>query len=66
MSFKRSIIFDQRLSETEYKNTTRVYLPEVGFSFHKDNLKVTEITAWGFQCPSLFPPTFFLFKNLGG
>ena len=29
----------------EYKNTTRVDLPEVDFSFHEDNHKVKEMTS---------------------
>ena len=66
ISFKYSVIFGRRFSETKYKNTTWVNLPEVDFSFHKDNPKVTEITAQGFQCPSLFPLTFFLHKNVDG
>ena len=53
----------------EYKNTTRVDLTEVDFSFHEDNHKVKEVTAQGFPCPPSFPLTlfiFFLLINLGG
>ena len=32
----------------ECKNTTRVDLPEVDFSFHEDNHRVKEMTAQGF------------------
>ena len=37
--------FDLGLSEMKYKNTTRVDLPEVDFSFHEDNHKVKEMTS---------------------
>ena len=53
----------------EYKNTTRVDLPEVYFSFHEENHKVKEMTAQGFPCPSSFPLTSFIdfmFINLVG
>ena len=61
--------FDRRLSEMEYRNTTRVDLPEVDFSFHEDNHKVKEMTVQGFPCPRSFPLIFFtnfLLINLGG
>ena len=53
----------------EYKNTTRVDLSEVDFSFHEDNHKVKEMTAQGFPCPASFPLTSsinFLLINLDG
>ena len=33
-----------QLGNIDYKNTTRVDLPEVNFSFHEDNQKVKEMT----------------------
>ena len=53
----------------EYRNTTRVDLPEVDFSFQEDNHKVKEMTVQGFPCPRSFPLIFFinfLLINLGG
>ena len=61
--------FDRGLSELEYKNTMRVDLPEVDFSFHEDNSKVKETTAPGFPCSPSFPLTsfiIFLLISLGG
>ena len=61
--------FDRGLSEMEYKNTTRVDLLEVDFSFDEDNHKVKKMTAQGFPCPPSFPLTSFinfLLINLGG
>ena len=46
------LFFDRGKSEMEYKNTTRVELIEVGFSFHEDNHKVKKTTTQGFPCPS--------------
>ena len=53
----------------KYKNTKRVDLPEVDFSFHEDNHKVKEMTVQGFPCPPSFPLTSFinfLLVNLAG
>ena len=39
------LFMDRELSEMEYKNTTRVDLPEVDFSFHEDSLVGYKIFA---------------------
>ena len=46
----------------EYKNTMRVDLPEVDFSFHEDTRKAKEMTAQGFPCPPSFPLTSYNFS----
>ena len=50
----------------EYKNTTRVDLPEVDISFREDNHKVKEMTAQGFPYPPSFSFINFLLINLDG
>ena len=40
----------------EYKDTTWVDLPEVDFSFHEDNPKLTGNDCLGFPTPSLLRP----------
>ena len=57
-------ILDRGLSEMEYKNTTRVDLPEMDFSFHEENHKVKEMTAEGFPCPFYFSTILLYFEFL--
>ena len=43
-SYIRSKVIFDCFIQRYYKNTTRVELPEVDFSFHEDNHKVKEMT----------------------